>query len=436
MADNGYGTSANQRASHVRSFAKDVAALSGDKKPQDMAPSLAPAPAPVVPAAAPAPIAPPVSAEPAVRLGREPIPAVSAPIVPPTPKLPVEPAVSLPLATTPSAPVTESKEEVLARLKQKATLPKVDVPTPPPPVSVPGSAPIPLVKPPLPPKASPIHTYKSDFSEHIDANNASVFSVLAAEKDAKKSPSPEVLKEKTSNRFKFIGGGMLILLGLIGIWAAYQWSQDRSIIPVDDMVPSLVFADSRREVSGKGSDLMRTLAEVAASSVPQGNVVVTYITTASTTDEGSPFKFPAPGGALIRALGLPAPSIFLRNVLDESTVGVIHAGEQTAPFFIFSVSSYERTFSGMLDWEDSIERDLSILYPSYPWDTTASSSPLLEPRAFADSVAASRDIRVLKDEEGRSIMVYGYRDKQTLIIARDETAFTQLVERLTATKGQ
>lgn len=425
MADNGYDISGNQRAAHVRTFAKDVAAFSGGSKPRDMAPSIAPAPvSPKV--VTPEPIVPKAAPEPTVRLGREPIPAESPSPVPLAPK-PVAPVVPV--------PPPESKEDILARLREKAAQAKA--PVPPAPTPIKSDVPIPLTKPTVSfNKAAPIHTYKSDFSEHIDANNASVFSVLAAEKDATKPKTLQVVIEKKQNRAKFIIGGMLILLGLVGVYAAYQWSQDRSIIPMDDMVQSLVFADSRREVTGKGSDLMRALTEVAGSSVPPGNVVVTYITTATTTDEGAPFKFPAPGGALIRALGLPAPSIFLRNILDESTVGVIHAGDQTRPFFIFSVSSYERTFAGMLDWEDTMERDLSLLYPSYPKDATASTSPLLQPRTFSDSVAASRDIRVLKDEQGRSILVYGYHDKQTLIVARDETAFVQLAERLTATKGE
>jgi len=421
VADNANATFGNQRSAHVRTFAKDVAMFGSGKKPQDMAPSVAPAPV-AAPVVVPEPVTPKAAPEPVVRLGREPIPVESPSLVPLTPK----PAVP--------APPQESREDILVRLREKAAAPKV--PTPPPPAPIKADVPIPLTKPPVPSRAAPIHTYKSDFSEHIDAKNASVFSVLAAEKDAKRSDTREVVVEKKLGRAKFIIGGMLILLGLVGIYAAYQWSQDRSIIPMDDMVQSLVFADARREVTGKGGDLMRSLAEVAGTSIPQGNVVVTYITTATTTAEGTPFKFPAPGGALIRALGLPAPSIFLRNILDESTVGVIHAGEETRPFFIFSVSSYERTFAGMLDWEDTMERDLSLLYPSYPKDAVASTSPLLAPLTFSDSVAASRDIRVLKDEKGRSILVYGYHDKETLIIARDETAFIQLAERLTATKGE
>ncbi len=425
MADNGNATPWNQRAAHVRTFAKDVAAFGGEKKPQDMAPSIAPAPTPP-PVVVPEPIAPKAAPEPVVRLGREPIPVESPSPVPAVPK-PVAPVVP--------APPPETKEDILARLREKAAQAKV--PTPPAtPAPIQTGVPIPLTKPLVSSKAAPLHTYKSDFSEHIDAKDASVFSVLAAEKDAQKPKALEVLPEQKKSRATFIIGGMLILLGLVGVYAAYQWSQDRSIIPMDDMVPSLVFADARREVTGKGTDLMRALGEVAGSSIPSGNVVVTYITTATTTAEGAPFKFPAPGGALIRALGIPAPSIFLRNILDESTVGVIHAGDQTRPFFIFSVSSYERTFAGMLDWEDTMERDLSILYPSYPKEATASTSPLLQPRTFSDSVAASRDIRVLKDEQGRSILVYGYNDKETLIVARDETAFVQLAERLTATKGK
>jgi len=302
--------------------------------------------------------------------------------------------------------------------------------------------PIPLSKPPVPPRPTPIHTYKSDFAEHIDDKGASVFSVLAAEKDAK-TATPEALGAQKKDRTKFIVGGMLILLGIVGVYAAYRWSQDLSVVPTEQAVPSLVFADARTEITGTGKDLMRALASAGTPDLAPGSVLVTYVTTASTTDKGNILRFPELGGTLIRSLEIPAPSILLRNIEDISTVGVVRTEQEAHAFFVLRVSSFEHTFAGMLEWERDIALDLALLYPSYPADpipepvatTTATSTPpvVIAPPRFVDDVVASRDVRALRDHRERTILLYGYRDKQTLIIARDEAAFAELISRLTAT---
>jgi len=340
----------------------------------------------------------------------------------------------------------ESRNEILERLREKIkavrqTAP-ASAPVSPAAAPAPGVTPIPLTKPPVAEKAAPIHTYKSDFAEHIDEKNASVFSVLAAEKDAGSTPS-HTLTAKAKNRVLFIVAGMLVLLGIVGIYTAYRWANHLSIVPTEQSVPSLVFADARKQVIGTGESLMLSLAAAVGQPLPSGNVLITYVTTSSTTEEGTVVTFPQPGGVLIRALALPAPDILLRNVLDESTVGVIHAGEETRAFFILRVSSFERTFAGMLEWEDTIATNLAPLYPLHPdpappvSTTTATSTPPapLPPPVFEDDVVASRDVRALRDSLGRTVLLYGYRDKETLVIARDEAAFTQLLERLAATKS-
>ncbi|MEK9161079.1 MAG: hypothetical protein AAB440_03555 [Patescibacteria group bacterium] len=422
MADQANTPDPQNRASHVRSFAKDVAAASG-KKPKDTNMTPVVAPAPMEPT--PAPVV-----EPAI-----PSPVVETPVAPILPGAAVPGTTPLPpLPPTPTPPKDdEVRGAVLARLRARAAgEPVPTAPTAPPP-------PIPLSKPVAPPRPAPIHTYKSDFAGHIDDKNASVFSVLAAEKDSGVK-APETLAAQKKDRTKFIVGGMLILLGVVGVYAAFRWSQDLSVIPTEQAVPSLVFADARTEITGTGNELLRNLANAATPDLAPGSVLITYITTATTTEKNGILRFPQPGGVLVSALQLPAPSILLRNIEDVSTVGVVRTEQEAHAFFVLRVSSFERTFAGMLEWEADMASDLAILYPIYPEDQVAASAVgtstppevIASPR-FVDDVVASRDVRALRDHRERTILLYGYRDKETLIIARDEAAFAELVSRLTAT---
>lgn len=396
------------RSKYIRTYAKDVALLSG------------------------------------VPEGKAPIPKADlmpethgapSPWEKPTPTGEVEPV------KAPEPVVKDERKETLNRLRAKVT---ERPPEPPPPLPPPPPPPPPAI-PPLTKKdagPSPLHTYTSDFSDEIDAKQASAFSVLAADADSGHAVRESV---RTRSVAMIAGAIALFIIGGVGIAGAYWYMLKLSATPLAPLpIPSLVFKDESVELTGSGRELMQALADTAAEPLVDGNILVTYLSEATTTSDGKPLEIPLAGGALIKALELPAPDIFLRNISPASTVGIIAAGVETRPFFVFRITSYERTFAGMLAWEDTIGRDLALLYP--PRDafgvngeassinlgssTPAAAEPAQILPYFADAVVASRDVRVLKDTAGNTIMLYGYADKATLILARDAAAFTALLSRL------
>ncbi len=367
--------------SHVRTYATDVATLTGKPLPTKV--ENVPAPAPI-PLPTPAPVAP------------KPVPAPLAPTPAPAVTLPPDP----------------EKEAAIERIKEKVAQPAAERP-------------------------SPIHTYKSDFAEHVEAQKASPISVLAAQQDSAR-PAPVVL---TTPKKKFpaelVGGVLLIVVGIAAIAASYMYiSRDKVVEEL--FVPSLIFADERISLSGSAEELRAGLANPeGAAELPPGGVLITYITYSTTSPDGkTTIELAATGGSLIDALRLPAPDILLRNILPESTVGVVRAGEETRPFFIMKVDSYERTYAGMLTWEAMMEQDLSVFYPPYPVLETATTTLESFRLSFIDAIVDNRDVRVLKDADNRTLILYGYRDKETLIIARNEAAFSELLARLAATRAQ
>lgn len=414
-----------------RTYARDVAALTGTA-PTQITNTPAPAPKPKAPAEPPP--APIIPKAPTTEESRE---AVLARLKQrATPK---EPAPREAPATPIKPPPTqESREEVLRRLKEKAvavgTAPRTSTqPSFETPVGVPKITKEPVASP------APIHTYTSDFREKATTERATPLSILAQEQDAQGTTSaPTVLKSPKKNYLPLALGALaLICAGVASVYVAVSFVTGRPPVIGMPVVPSLVFSDMQRELKGSGEELQQGLIDLTREPLSEGQVAVAYITYASTTAKNTTIYIPAEGGALISSMNLSAPDILLRNIGQESTVGVIKANDETYPFFLLRVTSYERTFAGMLSWEETIQRDMVRFYPPRPLDsmtsgTSTASSTLQEPR-FKDAVVVNQDVRVLKDALGRSLLVYGYKDKQTLIIARDEKAFSELLRRLSAT---
>jgi hypothetical protein len=391
----------------------------------------------------------------------EPEPFTPAPTL--APMSPIAPVASI-APLTENQPSDKERAEILARLKAKVQESRPDIvlaapiviEVPEPVISTPPPPPVTLAPVQQIETPSPIHTYKTDFNDHVEKKQASTFSILAAEKDApNKSIAVRPARRNGNKALVIVSGILLVLVGVGGMYAAYVYMSKNAPVLISTGPASLIPADSQIKLAGTGSELMRALASTAQQPLPANSVLLTYVDFSTTTSQGVT-ETQASGGAFLTALNLTAPDILIRNIDPSSMVGIVHANTQTAPFFILRVTSYERTFAGMLQWEPTMYASLSTLYPTYPnppaqtqTNTSTTSAkiaasstpakifiPVIDSTApaqqFIDEVVANRTARALKDKAGRTLVLYGYADKQTLIIARDEAAFALLLGRLNA----
>ena len=320
-------------------------------------------------------------------------------------------------------------------------------PAPPPAPSVPSAPPVvepPPVAAPAEPRSSPLETYAGDFSEQVKKTKASTLSVLAAEQDS--GPRlMEVQPQKFSRNsiFYSIAGGVLIIAGGIGAYMAYtQYLSTATPVLLPAAAAAPIFVDDRQPVSGTGTALLQAIEQSMTRSLPSGSVRLLYLDTATTTDV-----------SVFSALQLPAPGALLRNInAPKSMAGIVNAGGSQSPFFILSVTSYSNTFAALLQWEPHVPRDLTKLFPPYsaPVVTTSvatSTAATSTPRtvtntapasvaAFFDATIANHDVRVYRDSSGRDVLLYGYWNQTTLVIARDAAAFIEIVGRLATSRAQ
>lgn len=313
----------------------------------------------------------------------------------------------------------------------------------------------PISEPPLPVHTAPqegttpLETYADDFSQRMKKTNASVTTVLAAEQDSAPSYEPEEAPRKLSRSsiLYSIAGATLLIIGGVGAYLAYSsYSTANAPVTPTASVSAPIFVDGSEQVSGTGTALLQSVEQSVAQPLTPGTIRLLYL--ASTTS-----------GSVFGALPLSAPDILVRNVnTDGSMAGVINVNGTGSPFFILSVSSYSNTFAGMLAWETTMPRSLSGLFPAYPplsvsTTTTATTTMLalkkspqasstpqsatvvpMQQLSFLDEVVDNHDVRVYHDGAGRSVLLYGYWNQSTLVIARDPAAFTAILGRLATSR--
>ena len=350
------------------------------------------------------------------------------------------PEVTLPIEPTP----TFSQIIKTFPPKPPALVPPKPVPPPPP---SPKPEPLPPIVP-LEPKPSPIETYGSDFANRMKEEHASTATVLAAEQDALEgAPQPAPTQSSRSNLLYISASILLLIAGIAGAYVAYtHYKTITAPILFAPTVLAPIFVDDREKIAGEGPILFQAIGQSVSRPLAPNAVRLLY--TASST-EGTESVF--------SALRAPAPDILRRNVrIAGSMAGVVNAGDPQSPFFILSVLSYRDTFSGMLSWEPKIRSDLAALFPPYqtatstPTATSTSAtntskknaakpvavSPKPAPTAFVDETVANHDVRIYRDAAGKSVILYGYWNQTTLIIARDSSAFIEILQRLATSRAQ
>lgn len=332
--------------------------------------------------------------------------------------------------------------------EQKLSTPELEETTPAPPTSTaPPELPAPPPGIPELMKPSPLETYSSDFADRLKETGASTASVIAAEQDAGSRSSGTPPEAPRSNRLYIIAGSVLVVVGAIGAYAAYtHYVTTVSPVVIAPSISAPIFVDDRVEVSGTGDSLLQAIQQSAARPLAANSARLFYMST--TTLENPIFSL----------LDISAPNVLLRNMSAVgSMAGAVNVGGVQSPFFILSVTAYGSTFSGMLSWESSMPRTLAPLFPAYatpvvaapPLATTTATTtaktatktkvatstaaaivPPIFIAGFRDAVVANHDVRVYRDEKGRSVMLYGYWNQKTLVIARDPAAFTEILQRL------
>jgi hypothetical protein len=279
-------------------------------------------------------------------------------------------------------------------------------------------------------KPSPIETYSHDFLRRIKETRASTATILAAEQDSAKG-GPKSVENISSrgNILYIIAGIVLLILGGSGGYVTYtRYLAKMQPITLAPVISAPIFVNESEKISGaSASAILQEIKRSVTRSLAPNTVRFLYTDFATTTNN-----------SVFAALQLPAPGILLRNINSASSMaGIVSAGGSQYPFFVLSVSSYGDTFAGMLSWEPAMGRDLSAIFPPFAesYAVQATSTPTVK-LVFRDEIVSNHDVRIYRDREGRSILIYGYWNKKTLIIARNQAAFIEIVERLATARTQ
>lgn len=282
---------------------------------------------------------------------------------------------------------------------------------------------------PLPPeddfaKKNPvIKTYSSDIAEALKSKQGSVLSIAFAE-EKKRQKMQEISSPTSKKNLTFIFLG-IIFLGLstlmIGSFFFSIFDKPQTILPMPK-IPSLIAYDEDFGVDISSLSKSSILEVIRKNSEELFEGKVKRILFYETNDSG---QAPTTLRNFEQKAELKMPKKLVNSLNDNFFSGVINYFAQNRPIFIFSVNAFDTAFIGMNEWEQDMTESLI-----YPFDIKSTDDNNLLNRAFQNKTIKNHPARVLVDKTGKIVLLYGFINKDFIVISSSEDAYEEAVSRL------
>jgi|SRR3989344_4771935 len=275
---------------------------------------------------------------------------------------------------------------------------------------------------------SPLHslrTYQGDIEETLSKNKTSISSIVIEEqkrRDRILSSEKEKAGAETKNKFYIILGVALLLVGIATVSFVYYLKSKNETVVQQKTKAMLGFSEEKilPATSSERNDLLSSiLKEKESFSLPVNSVL--YINTVGANGA------PAPIRDVLSILAPRIPPSLARSVEDKYMFGV-YSFDTNEPFIILSISDYAGSYAGMLKWETDLAYDLGPLFGIEQNATTTSY-------LFTDKAIKNKDIRLLQDSKGDTLLLYSFLDKNTLLITSNEKIFNAILGKYLVSKN-
>lgn len=266
-----------------------------------------------------------------------------------------------------------------------------------------------------------LRTYQGDVQEAILKNKFSSTDIFLAEQEKKRvDPEPEktmVFKNpETKNKILLTLGLVLVTLGLVAIGTVYYLRSNENVM-IEQKTKAIIGFTKEKTLFVATTTREKLVSQLLLEKTGF-NLAVNSVLYLNTVDG---FEKPANIENVLALLAPKMPGSLSRSFENKYMIGVF-SFDTNEPFIILKTEDFGLSFSGMLKWEKDMVSDIGKLFAVL---TNASSTSLI----FIDQERRNKDLRVLKDEDGKILLLYSFIDNKTLLITKNENVFTAILNK-------
>jgi hypothetical protein len=283
---------------------------------------------------------------------------------------------------------------------------------------------------------SPLRTFKTDMAKAVQEHGLSMAKIAIAEQRRQKEVIPAADKPHSSHWF-LIFLFILILIGggIAAGWYWLKWDIARFVpagwLPITSTTtPSTIPAAPVATPIFSTEQSQAISLDTNPSSTELVRQITAAINNAATPNSFTNIYFHRGGevlgfSALRQALALTWPDHFARILNEQFMLGNFSLANGDHRFLILKPKFFEQAFNGMLNWEGTMPESLVPLLG-------AATPRAAREASFTDRIFRNKDVRLLKNTAGETILLYSFLDPDTIVITKDEETFVELFKRFVA----
>lgn len=268
-----------------------------------------------------------------------------------------------------------------------------------------------------------LRTYQGDVEEAIANNKYTSTTILVAEQKRRVEEPQKVVEVKysgTRNRVFIYFGGLFFILGVAIVTSVYYIKSSDDVV-IERQVKTFLSPTKEIKIalaSSTEDNIISTIVRERENfKLPINSVL--YVNTVNE-------NVPVDTSKILSVLAPSAPSSLVRSFDNKYMLG-IYSYDTNEVFLILSVDDYASSYSGMLKWEKDMPKDLAKIF-------SVDQDFLTRTYSFSDLSIKNKDLRIIRDDAGKTIMLYSFIDKETLLITKNEKIFGAILARINISK--
>ncbi len=269
-----------------------------------------------------------------------------------------------------------------------------------------------------------LRTYSSDVAKALKQNQGSVIKIAMAE-EKKRRESLQGFNEQKESKKWLVWIFVFLLLGAITLLSVWYINRPKEVVieTKTGLQNSEIFVEREKIflLEGGRSTIIQNIDQAKKEMQSQNNQMMNIymLLGANTSNKKATFD------DLMSYLGNDTPKAFSVSTVKDFMLGIENREGVVSPFFILKADSFEELFPGMINWENEIVLDTYEIFGIEEYLIND-----LSERSWQDKLVNNKDMRYLYDETGSVVLVYGYAEPETIVLAESQETFDRVLGRL------
>ncbi len=269
-----------------------------------------------------------------------------------------------------------------------------------------------------------IETFAEDMAKVVESNEIGIVKKILEEQEKNEASDKKESTKMPKSKVFFFLGIFFTVLAFVAVFSVYFFRKQIFTVEVKPQYAPIIFIDKTqfKEISGlKKDQITQTILNEANTAEFKSGGIEAIFPTADKQTLG--FR------AFLNSIEANLDQTKIEFIDDNFLIGATNKGGRGL-FMLLKMRSIPDVFDVMRSWESKMFLDLHGMFGV----NLNNDTKYLLTKDFEDGIIQNKNARILRDNDGKILMMYVYIGDDALIITNSEIATGEVMLRLASSK--